>query len=150
MNLLPLSLEDMDDVARIHRASFDNALPWLAGLHTPEQDRWFFRQRVFPVCAVWGARDTTGLVGFIAYRLDWIDHLYVLPRAERIGAGTALLNQAKASHRRLHLWTFQRNDRARRFYEERGFVLIRETDGSANDEKEPDALYLWEANRHGA
>ena len=35
------------------------------------------------------------------------------------------------------------NNLARRFYEARGFVLIRQTDGAANEEKEPDALYLW-------
>ena len=43
----------------------------------------------------------------------------------------------------LHLWTFQRNAQARRFYEARGFALVKETDGAANEEKEPDALYLW-------
>jgi len=26
---------------------------------------------------------------------------------------------------------------------QRGFVLIRQTDGAANKEKEPDALYVW-------
>jgi hypothetical protein len=31
---------------------------------------------------------------------------------------------------------------ARRFYEARGFALIQETDGTGNEEKEPDALYL--------
>jgi hypothetical protein len=45
--------------------------------------------------------------------------------------------------RRPQLWTFQRNAQARRFYEARGFVLIQETDGARNEEKEPDALYLW-------
>jgi putative acetyltransferase len=72
MKLQLLSLNDMDDVARVHRASFDDALPWLTGLHTPEQDRWFFRERVFPACAVWGAWEAAGLVGFIAYREDWM------------------------------------------------------------------------------
>jgi hypothetical protein len=43
----------------------------------------------------------------------------------------------------LHLWTFQRNAQARRFYEARGFALVEETDGAGNEEKEPDALYLW-------
>jgi GNAT superfamily N-acetyltransferase len=59
------------------------------------------------------------------------------------GTGTALLQVAKASSSRLRLWTFQRNRAARRFYEARGFVLIEETDGAANHEKEPDALYRW-------
>jgi hypothetical protein len=29
------------------------------------------------------------------------------------------------------------------FYEARGFALIQQTDGARNEEKEPDALYLW-------
>jgi hypothetical protein len=37
----------------------------------------------------------------------------------------------------------QRNTRARRFYEARGFVLTEETDGAGNEENEPDARYLW-------
>jgi putative acetyltransferase len=43
----------------------------------------------------------------------------------------------------MQLWTFQRNAKARRFYENRGFALVRETDGADNMEKEPDALYRW-------
>ena len=30
-----------------------------------------------------------------------------------------------------------------RFYEARGFALVRQTDGAGYEEKEPDALYLW-------
>jgi hypothetical protein len=43
----------------------------------------------------------------------------------------------------LTLWTFQRNAPARRFYEARGFVGSVFTDGSRNEEREPDALYTW-------
>jgi hypothetical protein len=32
--LRQLELEDMDTAARVLRSSFDQALPWLAGLHT--------------------------------------------------------------------------------------------------------------------
>ena len=48
--------------------------------------------------------------------------------------------------RQLHLRLdpgYPRNAQARRFYEARGFALVKETDGAANEEKEPDALYLW-------
>lgn len=47
----------------------------------------------------------------------------------------------------LQLWAFQRNLRAIKFYERHGFRLVRETDGSGNEEREPDALYAW--NRGG-
>jgi GNAT superfamily N-acetyltransferase len=74
---------------------------------------------------------------------DWIDQLYVLPEAQGRGLGTALLQVAQNAFDRLQLWTFQRNVQARRRYEARGFALIRQTDGAHNEEKEPDALYLW-------
>jgi GNAT superfamily N-acetyltransferase len=138
-----LELPDMDVAARIHRIAFDRALPALAGLHTPEEDRSFFRKRVFAECELWGAFGDVGMAGMIAFRKDWIDQLYVLPEAQRRGIGSSLLRQAQASFARLQLWTFLRNGPARRFYEARGFALVPETDGSGNEEKEPDALYLW-------
>ena len=138
-----LELADMDNAARVLRTTFDHALPWLAGLHTPEEDRWFFRERVFGTCQVWGAFDGVMIIGIIAFRQDWIDQLYVLPAAQGRRVGTGLLRVAQDAFDRLHLLTFQRNRPARRFYEARGFALVRETDGAGNEEREPDALYLW-------
>jgi GNAT superfamily N-acetyltransferase len=141
--LRQLELADMDAAARVHRTSFDHALPALAGLHTPEEDRWFFRERVFATCEVWGAFDGAGMTGVLAFREGWIDQLYVLPTAQRRGVGSELLEVAQNAFNRLQLWTFQRNGPARRFYEARGFALVRQTDGAGNEEREPDALYLW-------
>jgi putative acetyltransferase len=83
------------------------------------------------------------LKGFIAFREDWIDHLYVLPESQGQSVGSALLEQARSIFPRLFLWTFQRNRQARDFYASKGFVLVRETDGLDNNEHEPDALYTW-------
>ena len=141
--LMRLELADMDTAALVLRTSFDQALPSLAGLHTPEEDRWFFRERVFKMCEVWGAFDNAVMIGIIAFRENWIDQLYVLPKAQGRGVGTELLQVARSSFDRLQLWTFQRNVQARRFYQARGFALVQETDGAGNEEREPDALYLW-------
>jgi ribosomal protein S18 acetylase RimI-like enzyme len=141
--LRQLKLADMDAAARVHRTAFDHALQALAGLHTPEEDRYFFRKRLFTTCAVWGAFDGDALTGMLAFREGWIDQLYVLPEAQGCGLGTALLRIAQNAFDRLQLWTFQRNAQARRFYEARGFALIQQTEGARNEEKEPDALYLW-------
>jgi GNAT superfamily N-acetyltransferase len=138
-----LELADMDAAAQVHRAAFDHALPWLAGLHTPKDDQWFFRERVFATCEVWGAFDRDAMTGMIAFRHDWIDQLYVLPAAHRHGIGTGLLHVAQQAFDRLQLWTFQRNAQARGFYQAQGFMLVEQTDGSGNEEKEPDARYLW-------
>ncbi len=145
--LRKLELADMDRAAEVLRCSFDDALPTLAGLHTPEEDRWFFRERLFKTCELWGYFDNQQLVGTIAFREGWIDQLYVLPASQGRGVGKALLETAKARWLRLSLWTFQRNGNARRFYEQQGFVLVDQTDGSTNEEKEPDALYSWQSGR---
>ena len=134
-------------VAVLHRTSFDDRLPWLAGLHTPDEDDWFFSAVVFPTCTVWGSFDGDALIGFIALRPGWIDHLYVLPGQQGRGVGTALLEVAKAGGQELALWTFQRNAGARRFYERHGFVAVELTDGAGNEEREPDVRYRWQAGR---
>src|SRR5215471_16987864 len=117
LSIRPLELDDMDAAARVHRRSFDHALPWLTGLHTPDEDRWFYRERMFATCTLRGAFDDERLTGVIAFHDDWIEQLYVLPEAQGRGVGTALLDMAKRSSHRLQLWTFQRNAPARRFYE---------------------------------
>ena len=142
-SLRRLAQDEMDQAAVIHREAFDERLPWLAGLHTPADDRAFFRNHVFSQCEVWGAIDEE-IGGFIAFREGWVDQLYVLPHWQRRGLGSALLRIAKATSSSLQLWTFQRNAPARRFYEMRGFVAVKETDGNDNEEREPDVLYRWQ------
>ena len=132
----------MDRAAEIHRAAFDERLPWLAGLHTPDEDRAFYRAHVDRDCRLWGGFDP-GLVGFIALRRGWIEQLYVLPGHQGRGLGSLLLTHARRRRRRLRLWTFQRNHGARAVYERHGFAVVAMTDGSTNDEKEPDMLYEW-------
>jgi GNAT superfamily N-acetyltransferase len=143
LSIRQLELADMGAAARVHRLAFDHALPWLTGLHTPDEDRWFYRERMFKTCTLWGTFDRDVMTGMIAFCDDWIEQLYVLPEAQGRGIGTELLGVPKGASERLQLWTFQRNARARRFYEARGFILAEETDGSGNEEKEPDARYLW-------
>jgi GNAT superfamily N-acetyltransferase len=142
--LRQLAIEETDYAASVLRASFDQALSTLAGLHTPDEDRWFFRERVFVDCHLWGYFDDHVLVGISAFREGWIDHLYVLPPWQGRQIGTALLGAARGQFDRLSLWTFQRNKVARSFYEKHGFVAIAETDGSRNEEKEPDVMYSWQ------
>jgi GNAT superfamily N-acetyltransferase len=143
LGLRRLALADMDAAASVHRASFNHALPKLANLHTPEEDRVFYRTQMFPACQIWGAEKQSKLVGIIAFRENWIDQLYVLPDAQSRGVGSDLLEIAQDAFPVLNLWTFQCNARARRFYELNGFVAVRKTNGAGNEEKEPDVLYRW-------
>ncbi len=135
---------DVEAVARLHREVRAACLPYLPDVHSPESVHAFFRDRVFPTSEVWVAATET-LDGFCAFRPGWVDHLYVRPECHRQGLGTALLGKAMAVNTRLQLWAFQRNTNAIRFYRARGFRVVRETDGSRNDEREPDMLMEWSA-----
>jgi GNAT superfamily N-acetyltransferase len=135
--------DESDALAALFRQSRTMALPYLPDVHTPEEDRAFFRDRVFVVCDVWVAEVDGTPTGFCAFRDGWIDHLYVHPAHQRRGVGAALLRKPMSVRERLALWTFQRNANARRFYETHGFRCVRLTDGHDNEEREPDALYEW-------
>jgi putative acetyltransferase len=140
----PASFGEAGEIARLFRHVRSVCLPYLPRLHDAEEDLWFFRERVFSQCSVWVTGDGA-IDGFCAFRTGWVDHLYVDPARHATGRGTALLGAAQAGQKRLLLWVFQKNVPATRFYEARGFRLLEQTDGSGNEEREPDALYEWRA-----
>jgi GNAT superfamily N-acetyltransferase len=142
--LIYSSSPDAPAIARILRVAMKTQMPYLPDLHTPEEDLAFIRDVVFPKCRVLAANVDGEIVGLCAYREGWIDHLYILPEYQGQGIGSALLARAKDEFPRFELWAFQRNIRARRFYENRGFILAELTDGQGNQEKEPDVRYVWE------
>lgn len=135
---------DMAALARLHRETVRTSLPFLPDLHTPQEDLVYFSEILFAKAQFWLAEDETGApLGYIAFRPDFIEHLFVRPESQGQGVGARLLEKAMQGARELRLWTFQANARARRFYERRGFVAMTLTDGADNEEKMPDVLYRW-------
>ncbi len=137
------ALHESASIAAIARRSRKHFLPFLPNLHSFEDEKEFYRNNVFSECQVWVAEENRELVGFCAFRENWVDHLYLLPTHVGKALGAALLSKAKKNHEYLQLWVFQRNTRAIKFYRRHGFLKIRETDGSSNEEKCPDALFEW-------
>jgi GNAT superfamily N-acetyltransferase len=134
--------EDVVAIATLFRRSF-GTLTFLPTLHTADEDRVFFGT-VVQDDEVWVWVEDSRVLGFVAVGEVMVDHLYVEPGEHGRGIGTALLARAKERRpQRLQLWTFQQNDRARRFYEHHGFRVVTMTDGSANEERTPDVFYEW-------
>ena len=143
MILRPATRDDTAAIEAVHRTATQVSLPFLPDLHTPEEARRFFAQRFLPANTVWVAERDGRVVGYIGFDPDWINHLFVHPDAQGQGIGPGLLAKALEDGHRRRLWTFQQNTRARRFYEARGFVMIRLTNGAGNEERTPDVLYAW-------
>src|SRR6188768_1633044 len=117
--------EDVNAIAAVHRSSMRAAMPYLPDLHTPEEDRAWVADVVLPRQEVWIAEMAGSVVGVASLDGAMVTQLYILPEKQGLGVGSALL--ARAKERRpagLELYAFQRNLRARGFYERRGFVAV--------------------------
>jgi chorismate mutase len=83
-------------------------------------------------------------VGYLDLERATVHSLYVAPRAQRTGVGTALVELAKARRPGgFDLWVFVTNTPARGLYRARGLVELETTDGSDNEEHAPDVRMAW-------
>ena len=131
-------------------------MAYLPRLHTDNETRDFIAE-VVKADEVWITENTDTklgrVTGFAAIHDEpekiWLDHLYIASTAQGQGHGAALLDQVKTQRPQgFSLWTFQQNERARGFYERHGLTLARLTDGRDNEEKLPDALYVWAGDKN--
>jgi GNAT superfamily N-acetyltransferase len=135
---------DAEAVAAVFLASFRSALPTVRVAHCDGDVRSWVRDRIVSGAGCWVAVDGGGVVGMMFLSEGWVDQLYVAPDRLGEGIGRRLLDLAKRrAPGALELWSFQVNERARRFYEHNGFVAVELTDGAGNEEREPDVRYRW-------
>jgi len=120
------------------------AMPYLRDLYNDAEVGAWMRGVVLAEEEVWVAELGDAPAGFVALRGDLVAHLYVDPPHQSRGVGTALLERAKERRPAgFQLWVFQRNERARRFYERHGLEAVEFGDGSFNEERVPDVKYEW-------
>jgi GNAT superfamily N-acetyltransferase len=125
-------------------------MAYLPALHTPDEDRAFFTDRVVGsgshdvTVAVAEMSNLAELVGFCAVHAGWIEHLYVTPAWKSGGIGSALLERAMSENPGgLSLWVFEQNERAAALYARAGFEVVERTDGRGNEEQVPDLRMQW-------
>jgi len=143
IRLRPAAETDAGEVADVYLESFHATYDFPLA-HTDEEVRGWVRDLVGSG-GTWVAIDPSGtVVGMMALEPGVLDQLYVRPDRLGEGIGRRLLEFAKErSPDGLSLYTFQVNERARRFYERNGFVAEWFGDGSTNEERQPDVRYVW-------
>jgi GNAT superfamily N-acetyltransferase len=135
---------DASEVATVYIASRRGAAAYLPTVGTDAEIRAFVVEKMLPEGETWVAEDGAEIVAVLVLDGDLVDQFYVAPDEQRRGVGDAMLAHAKRLRPAgLQLWAFLRNAPARRFYEARGFVAKKFTDGSTNMEREADVFYQW-------
>jgi chorismate mutase len=146
LRLRPAEPDESDALAALYGRSRAAAVPAMpAALHTADEDRGWFAARLRDgEHQAWVAEDDGGLLGYALVTDTWLDHLFVDPSRHSAGIGTALLDVVKGLRPAgFCLWVFESNTRAREFYSRHGLVELERTDGSGNEEKQPDVKMAW-------
>jgi ribosomal protein S18 acetylase RimI-like enzyme len=149
MTIRRMEAPEAEDVVAVWERARLDAQPWLEERmgYSHEDNVAFFRGTIMREYELWVAQDEGPIAAFLALSPGTVEYLYVDPPVQGSGVGTALLDHAKAAWPRgLRLFTHQRNERARAFYERRGFRAVA-LGVSPAPESEPDVEYLWAGAR---
>lgn len=113
--------------------------------HCDAEIREWIRTVAIAERELWLAASADGQVlALLVLNVGWVDQLYVDPLWTGKGLGSRLVELAKFRRPAgLQLWTFATNIGAQRFYQRHGFVVAETTDGSQNEEQEPDIRMVW-------
>ena len=149
LRIRPYDPADLDAVVALWYRSWTTSLPGLRHPHPVGEWHRRFREEISRQQAVWVAELDGRLAGFLAMfeHTGYVDQLYVEPRLQGRGVGTALLAQARqASPSGLTLHALQANTTARAFYLRHGFV--EGPSGTNRVNGQPNVEYRWTpANR---
>ena len=142
-------LADADETAALFSASF-RSMGVVPKIHSDEEDRVFVRDLIAGK-ETWIALGDETIAGMACIDGDWLTHLYVHPDHQGRSVGHALFESVRLERPKgFQFWTFQANKRARHFYESRGCEAVEFTDGSRNEERQPDVRYVYNPKRRRA
>ncbi|MCZ6710810.1 MAG: GNAT family N-acetyltransferase [Gammaproteobacteria bacterium] len=114
-----------EELSAMWLRSFNQALAPFRDPKTLHDRRRFLTEDLARKALLTVAKDGNDIIGFMAQNGESIEQLYLHVQRQRQGIGSRFIELAKAaSPKRLHLYTFQRNLKARRFYREHGFQEI--------------------------
>lgn len=138
--------DDLDATVGVWERSRWDAQRWIEERmgYSHDDNVRYFRDVLSQHARVWLAVADGAVVGLMAIAENRIEQLFIEPGRQGQGIGSALMDHAKVlPPDGLTLFTHQRNERARAFYEHRGFRAVA-FGVSPAPESEPDVRYDWE------
>ena len=145
MKIRPYIPADFDSVTKLWRHAREITFPDFQRRkgHSFAEDCAYFQNVILKENAVYVACMDSDVVGFLAIKDDFIDHLFISPDHQRQGVGAALIEFARTlSPEKLWLYTFESNANGHAFYEKNGFVATK-FNISPEPKAELDVLFEW-------
>lgn len=145
LTLRPAGPGDAETLAELFIAARQAAYPAMPhSVHSADEIHAWFVRLLDGGRETWLAERAGEVVGYLVLDPEWLDSLYVRSDLTGGGVGTVLLDLAKSLRPDgFGLWVFESNEAAQRFYRRHGLVELRRTDGSGNEEHEPDIEMAW-------
>lgn len=141
VRIIPYNVEYAEQTVKMWRDSKEQAIG-KKEIHDFENHLYFLNHILPEQFQIDLAVMDKKVVGMVAYNDRVINQLYIHLDYQGIGIGRTLLDKAKAqSSGKLTLYTFEINEKAKRFYEKHGFEII--SRGHENEENLPDIQYEW-------
>lgn len=116
---------DLDSIMYVWQVSSAIAHPFLNSLFVKKVE-YDMKTLYIPNSDTWIYENDQEAVGFISMNEDEIGGLFVLPQHFSKGIGTELVNHVSASHKKLEVEVFEKNEIGRAFYKKYGFNLVKE------------------------
>lgn len=109
-----------------------------------EENREVMRNLYLPLSENFVVIDGT-IKGFLSMMGKEIAALFILPSEQGIGFGKALMQYAQEKNNEIYLNVYAQNERAKAFYQSRGFQMVEESLDAATNEIE--YRMHWESGR---
>ncbi|MQS76874.1 GNAT family N-acetyltransferase [Companilactobacillus halodurans] len=81
------------------------------------------------------------LKGFVGMQGNYIAGIFVQKEFQQQGIGKKLLDFLKQNHTKLQLTVYEKNDFAKKFYQNNDFKVVAQKTDTANEEKELDMIW---------
>ena len=144
MRIRPVEPGDAEAVGDVFLAA-RAGMTYLPALHTEDETRAFIRDVLMPHDEVWVAEEDGRVIGFAALGDDFVRHLYVLPRGAEPRRGRQRSSSWRRNGGRRGCSSGCSSETSARAASTSGTGSrsTELTDGSRNEEREPDARYVW-------
>ncbi|MDL2262063.1 GNAT family N-acetyltransferase [Bacteroidales bacterium OttesenSCG-928-I21] len=135
---------DIDELVEIWYKASEIAHDFISKIYW-HKNKEAMKTKFLPSSEVYVATIESTIIGFIALMNDYLAAIFVLPKFQRQGVGSTLIEHAKNIRNKLELSVYKKNDNSINFYKSKGFLFVSEAIDKNTGEIE--IIMKWHNNK---